>query len=204
MKKSLQKKIKRVIRSKRFNLIRQKGAGKTELMDRIISLEREIHQAEEFQLYNPGAPFFEFTELRKQQNELKERFNKEYPESKSELSEALMSIHTWAQITQSKKQEDLDKMEREKQTAAAATRLHAERSRETRSWVDQQLDQEIEGYIRYIQPMLLDENLLSDELKRLNRVFGEYCDAGCAGGLEAKSHKIKQKILYDAIESSKK
>ena len=62
-------------------------------------------------------------------------------------------------------------MEREKQRAAAATHLHAQRSRQTRSWVDQQLDQEIEGYIGYIQPMLLDENLLTDELKRLNRVL---------------------------------
>jgi hypothetical protein len=39
MKKSSQKKIKRGKRSKRYNLIRQKGAGKMELMDRIISLE---------------------------------------------------------------------------------------------------------------------------------------------------------------------
>jgi hypothetical protein len=55
-----------------------------------------------------------------------------------------MAIHTGTQITPSQKTADLDKMEREKQRAAAATHLHAQRSRQTRSWVDQQLDQEIE------------------------------------------------------------
>ena len=52
--------------------------------------------------------------------------------------------------------------------------------------------------------MLLDENLLTDELKLLNRVFGEYCDPGCAGGSEVKAYRTKHKILYDAIESLKK
>ena len=196
--KSLQKKIKRGRTSRRYNFIKQKGSGKTELMNSIISLEREIHQAEIFQAYNPGAPFFQFTEQRKQQNALKEQFNTEFPESNSELSEALMkAILPDHHSTESKKTDlsELAKMEEQIQRDASAKRLQAQKSRDTRSWVDQRFDQEIEWYKNYFEPILHDENLLLAEGQRLNRVFGDYSDEGGRGGYEARLHNFKQKYF---------
>lgn len=205
--KSLQKKIKRGRTSRRYNLIKQKGAGKTELMNRIISIEREIHQAEVFQAYNPGSCFFQFTELRKHQDALKEQFNTEFPDSNSELSVALMkAIEQEPQCTPSKKTDltELAKMEEQIQKDAIAKRLQAEKSKDTRSWVQQRFDEQVEWYKNYIAPMLHDENLLIAESKRLNKVFGEYSDEGGRGGYEARLHNYKQEILYKAIQVLKK
>ena len=202
--KSLQNKIKRGRTSRRYNLIKQKGAGKTELMNRIISIEREIYQAEVFQAYNPGSCFFQFTELRKHQDALKEQFNTEFPDSTQELSEALMkAIEPEAQVTPSKKT-DLAKMEEQIQKDAIAKRLQAEKSKDTRSWVQQRFDEQVEWYKNYIAPMLHDANLLLAEGQRLNKVFGEYSDEGGRGGYEARLHNYKQQILYDAIQVLKK
>lgn len=202
--KSLQKKIKKGRTSQRYNFIKQKGAGKTELMNRIISLEREIHQAEVFQAYNPSPSFFQFTGLRNQQNALKEQFNTEFPDSTQELSEALMkAIEPEAQVTPSKKT-DLAKMEEQIQKDAIAKRLQAEKSKDTRSWVQQRFDEQVEWYKNYIAPMLHDENLLLAEGQRLNKVFGEYSDEGGRGGYEARLHNYKQEILYKAIQVLKK
>lgn len=205
--KSLQKKIKRGRTSRRYNLIKQKGAGKTELMNRIISIEKEIYQAEVFQAYNPGSCFFQFTELRKHQDALKEQFNTEFPDSKQELSEALMkATQQEPQCTSSKKADlsELAKMEEQIQRDAIAKRLQAEKSKDTRSWVQQRFDEQIEWYKNYIAPMLHDKNLLLEEVQRLNKVFGEYSDEGGRGGYEARLHNYKQQILYDAIQILKK
>ena len=86
-------------------------------------------------------------------------------------------------------------MEEQIQRDASAKRLQAQKSRDTRSWVDQRFDQEIEWYKNYFEPILHDENLLLAEGQRLNRVFGDYSDEGGRGGYEARLHNFKQKYF---------
>ncbi len=214
--KSSRKNIKRGSTSKRYR--KQRGSGKAELLSRIVSMEKEIHAAEEFQAYNPGQPFFQFTEPRKQQEALIDQFNKQFPESTLELSVAIReAIHgpepkharseSKTEIVELTKV-DLQKQEQPRREIPEVSKGHVQREQQPQkpkmSWVDQRFHDSIAWYTKYIEPMLHDANLLHAEIDRIDKDFGDYCDNGGCGGYEARLHTTKQKMLFDALKNLQK
>lgn len=214
--KSSRKNIKKGRTSKRYR--KQRGSGKAELLSRIVSMEKEIHEAEEFQAYNPGQPYFQFTELRKQQEVLIDQFNTQFPESTLELSVAIReAIHVPQpkHTTTVSKTEilelpkvDVQKQAQPRREIPEVSKVHVQKEQQPQkpkmSWVDERFHDSIVWYTKYIEPMLHDANLLHAEIDRINTAFGEYSDNGGCGGYEARLHTTKQKMLFDALKNLQK
>lgn len=213
--KSSRKNIKRGRTSKRYR--KQRGSGKAELLSRIVSMEKEIHEAEVFQAYNPSPSFFQFTELRKQQEALIEQFNTQFPESTLELSVAIReAIHgpepkharseSKTEILELPKV-NVQKQEQPRREMLEVSKVHVQKEQQPQkpkmSWVDQMFHDSIVWYTKYIESMLHDASLLSAEIDRINKDFGEYCDNGGCGGYEARLHRTKQQMLFDALTNLK-
>jgi hypothetical protein len=207
--KSLSKNLKRGRTSKRY---KQRGGGKTELKNRIVSLEKEIHEAEVFQAYNPGQPFFQFKELRKAQQALIDEFNTQFPESTLELSVAIReAIHgpEPKHARSESKKEILEptkvNVQQPRREITEVPKVHVQKEPEKpkMSWVDQMFHDSIVWYQKHIEHMLNDESLLSVEYDRIEKDFGEYCDNGGCGGYEARIYRTKQKMLLDALKNLK-
>lgn len=212
--KSLRKNLKRGRTSKRY---KQRGGGKTELKNRIVSLEKEIHDAEVFQAYNPGQPYFQFNELRKVQEALIEQFNTQFPESTLELSVAIReAIHgpepkhdrseSKTEILELRKV-DAQKQEQPRRVLPEVPKVHLQKEEQPQkpkmSWVDQMFHDSIVRYTKHIEPILHDAGLLNAEIDRIDKDFGEYSDNGGCGGYEARIYRTKQKMLFDALKNLK-
>jgi len=211
--KSSRKNIKRSRISKRYS--NKRGGGKAELFSRIVSLEKKIHEAEVFQAYNPGQPFFQFKELREEQEALIEQFNKQFPESTLELSVAIREAIHGPEVkhaTTVSKTEilELPKVDAQKQAQprreipeVQKVYVQKEPEKPKMSWVDQMFHDSIVRYQKHIEPMLHDATLLHAEIDRIDKDFGEYSDNGGCGGYEARLHRTKQKMLFDALKNLK-
>jgi len=213
--KSSRKNIKRGRTSKRYR--KQRGSGKAELLSRIVSMEKEIHEAEVFQAYNPNPSFFQFTEPRKQQEALIDQFNTQFPESTLELSLAIReAIHgpepkharseSKTEILELPKV-NVQRQEQPRRQIPEVPKVHVQKEEQPQkpkmSWLDERFHDSIVWYTKYIEHMLNDASLLSAEIDRINKDFGEYCDNGGCGGYEARLHKKKQKMLFDALTNLK-
>jgi len=213
--KSSRKNIKRGRTSKRYR--KQRGSGKAELLSRIVSMEKEIHEAEVFQAYNPNPSFFQFTEPRKQQEALIDQFNTQFPESTLELSLAIReAIHgpepkharseSKTEILELPKV-NVQRQEQPRRQIPEVPKVHVQKEEQPQkpkmSWLDERFHDSIVWYTKYIEHMLNDASLLSAEIDRINKDFGEYCDNGGCGGYEARLHRTKQKILFDALTNLK-
>ena len=208
IKKSLCKNFKRGRTSKRY---KQRGGGKTELKNRIVSLEKEIHEAEVFQAYNPGQPFFQFDELRKQQEALIDQFNTQFPESTLELSVAIREAIDGTEPKHARSESKSEMLEPTKvdvqkqppREIPVVPKVHEQPQKPKMSWVDQMFHDSIVWYNKHIEHMLDDESLLREEIDRIAKDFGEYCDNGGCGGYEARIYRTKQEILFNAIHKLK-
>ena len=209
--KSARKNIKRCRTSKRYR--NKRGGGKAELLNRIVSMEKEIHEAEVFQAYNPGQPYFQFKELRKQQEALIDQFNTDFPESTLELSAAIRkAIHgpePKHDTTLSKKEilelpkVNVQKQEQPRREMVEVSKVDAQKEQQPQkpkmSWVEERFHDSIVWYTKHIEHMLHDASLLHAEIDRIDKDFGEYSDNGGCGGYEARLHRTKQKMLFDAL-----
>jgi hypothetical protein len=211
--KSSRKNIKRGRTSKRYR--KQRGGGKAELFSRIVCMEKEIHEAEVFQAYNPGQPYYQFKELRKQQEALIDEFNTLFPESTLELSVAIREAIHGPEVKHVKSESkteiveltkvDPQKQEQPRRQIPEVAKVHVQKEvqpqRPKMSWVEERFHDSILWYQKYIEPMLHDASLLNAEIDRIDKDFGEYSDNGGCGGYEARLHRTKQKMLFDALKN---